>query len=906
MRHLRHAVLAAPAVLLALIAAGAATATAVPPAQRVPSPATGLLPNGRQLVAHGAHVTLGNLPTGGALTPDGRYLWTVSAGIGSNDVRIVDTVHRRVCQILPVPGASGGIAIDAAHRLAYVSGLANSLWQPSRSGLPGAAGDIVLVIGWTAGCGDAHVVRVIKVPPPAGAPTLQAFPAVKAGTTKSWPQKLAVSPDGTRLLVPLNLADHAAVIDLDRGDQVRYVDMGSGSYPFGAAVLPDGRTGLVSNEATGTLAVVDMASAGKRADITVGPPLSHPQGIAVNRAGTRAYVALSAMDEVAVVDLRRRRVERTVSVGRSAGLGTIPVAVALSPREDRLYVAESGADEIAVIRLRASAVAASPPFTGRAARSDAWTVVGRIPTADQPQAVLTAAAHGARPAQLLWVAAKGVGVGPNVTGPDPVLASDPIYYAFHPIPLPTFDIFDAGITYLANEIAGRAGLLTLPTDAHVRRLTPAASRQLQPIGAQPAPAGTPLRRGGPIKHVFFVVRENRTYDQVLGALGRGNGDPKLEVFDRNVTPNMHALLGRFPLMDNVMADSDASIDGHYWTAAASVPDYVNRNWEQYYSGRRRPNDFGMYDVSYPGNGFLFDQAERQHISSFNYGEALDGGDDDVPDRNRTAARRREVARVGARSDLGPGLTAEGCYPSDQSIGTASDGGQIFDASLPAGAPVGSHSHIDCLRTRLTAQLAAGDVPALNYVTFTSDHTRGTEVGYPTPSAMMADSDQAVGELVDTVSHSSIWKSSAIFVVEDDSQDGADHVNAHRIPAMVISPYARRGVVLHTRYDLLSVVRSMELILGMRPLSLNDALATPMYDVFTAAPANAAPVTAIPARIDLLTPNRASAPNARLSARLPLEAPDRVPQWQLDRILWQSVHGSASAPPPPGPDAADGQ
>ena len=276
----------------------------------------------------------------------------------------------------------------------------------------------------------------------------------------------------------------------------------------------------------------------------------------------------------------------------------------------------------------------------------------------------------------------------------------------------------------------------------------------------------------------------------------------------------------------------------------------------------------------------------------------------MPDRNRSAAQLALVERKAANSNLGPPFG--GCYPSDLTIGATLDKKEIFDSSLPVGAPSGSYSHVDCFRQRFARQLAAGAVPAFNYLTLTGDHTRGTESGFPTPSAMVADNDLALGQLVDTISHSSIWSSSAIFVVEDDSQDGADHVNAHRIPALVISPYARRGVVLHTRYDLLSAIRSMELILGMKPLSLNDALATPMYDAFSSKAVNAAPVTAIPARIDLLKLNTATSPDAKLSSRLPLGRLDSVPQWQLDRILWHSVHGAHSESPPPGPGAEKGE
>jgi hypothetical protein len=376
-----------------------------------------------------------------------------------------------------------------------------------------------------------------------------------------------------------------------------------------------------------------------------------------------------------------------------------------------------------------------------------------------------------------------------------------------------------------------------------------------------------------------------------------------------VTPNLHALVARFPLLDSVFANSEASIQGHFWTAGAAVPDYVDRNWVHEYAGRGRPNDFGVYAVTFPGNGFLFDQAERQHISYFNYGEGIAGDVPDVPDRDSSAVVLAEEERVAANSDLGPGLTSGGTFPSDMTIGQVlgadprnPESGEIFDSSLPVGAPAGSYSHIDSFRRRFAGQLAAGAVPMFNYITFTSDHTRGTQPGFPTPTAMVADGDLALGQLVDTISHSSIWSSSAIFVVEDDSQDGADHVDAHRIPVAVISPYARRGAVVHTRYDLVSVVRSMELIMGMKPLSLNDALATPMYDAFTSRPLNSAPVDVVPATVDLLKRNTPAAPWAALSSRLPLGETDAVPQWKLDAILWKSVYGAKSTPPPPGPNA----
>ena len=877
-----------------------------------PDPATGFLLNGRQLAPQGVQGALGNFPTGGAVTADGRFLWTVSTGQGFNDIRIVDTTTQRVIQTIQVPGASGGIALDSRHRLAYLSGVMVSRWQPTLDGLLGATGNCVLVYSWSPVSGQAYLLRSIPVPPPDGTALVQSFPVSTPGAPGSpnaWPQKLAVSPDGSRLLVPLNLADDVAIVDVNNSDQRTYVSTGGGTYPFGAAISPDGRIGLVSNEGSGTLSVFDMQTNVKLHDITVGPALSHPQGVVIDRSGARAYVALSNLDEVVVVDMSSWTVERTISVGRSAGLGTMPVALAISPDGSRLFVAESGADAIGVVRL---------PSPQGASPLD-WTLVGHIPTAEDPQVVVTTAAQDGRAARLLYVAARGVGVGPNVTGPDPTIPTDPIFWAFNPI-APTTDVFapSSGVTYLASYVMGRAGIMPLPSDTQVQQVTPAALHEIQPLGAQTPPIGTPLRADGPIKHVFFLVRENRSYDQLLGDVGRGNGDSQLAVLGQNVTPNLHALVTRFPLLDHVFANSEASIQGHFWTAGATVPDYVDRNWVHEYAGRLRPNDFGVYAVTFPGNGFLFNQAERQDISYFNYGEGMAGDEPDVEDRDNTPEVLTAKTSVAANSDLGPGLTPASAVPfyaNDLGIGQVlgSDpsnpqAGEVFDSSLASltvsPSPGGYYySHVDSFRARFNAQLAAGTVPTFNYLCMMSDHTRGTQPGFPTPSAMVADGDLGLGQLVDTISHSSIWSSSVIFVVEDDSQDGADHVDAHRIPVAVISPYALPGAVIHTRYDLPSVVRSMELIMGMQPLSLNDALATPMYDAFSSQPLNSDPYDAIPANVDLQSRNTTASPWAAQSSKLPLDQLDEVPQRTLDGIIWRSVHGASSTPPPPGPNAA---
>jgi DNA-binding beta-propeller fold protein YncE len=867
MRADRAAILAIVAATVVLAGAVASAATV---ATGVIGPDTGITADGRlhSLDPSVKLVSVGNFPSGGALTPDGRFYWTVSTGRGRNDVRIVDVANNKVQQVIPIPGGSGGIAMSPTQPLAYVAGVADSAHADEQTpGLPGRGGDVINVFSYDKH-GTARFERLLPVPAPAGTAPAQDFPP--ASKVVAWPDRLAVSPDGSKLLVPLNLADAAAIVDTASG-VTSYVK--TGSYPYGAAITPDGATGLVTNEAAGTVSFINLATGVKTGDVALGH-LTHPEGITVDAQGTRAYVAVANDDRVAVIDLATRAPAGNWSTARSAGAGTSPTALALSPDGARLYVAESSADELAVFDTADGALA------------------GRIPTAAYPTDVRVTP-NGKT---LVWLTGKGLGSGPNPNGPNPFVTNDDNSNSFQYLPLFTF---------------GAVGIEKAPNNVNeLSRLTTAADAQIVPANAESAPPETPLRAGGPIKHVFYIVRENRTYDQVLGDDARGDGDPTLTLFGRDRTPNIHALVDRFPLLDHLYADSEASIQGHFWTSAAAVSDYTEKNWWQNYAARGRPADFFIYAVTFPQRGFLFDQADRDGVSWFNYGEAA-GNIPLFPDKDRDAAVAAGELRRFSQSDLGP--AAGGCYPNVGAIGSdASLGGlEVFDSSKPAGAPAGSLSRTDCFRTRFAAQLAAGSVPAFNYLVLTNDHTRGLQPGARTPYAMVADNDLGLGQIVDTISHSAIWSSSAIFVVEDDSQDGADHVDAHRTVAAVISPYAKYGAVVHTRYDQLSIDRSIELILGMHPLGLLDALATPMYDAFTSTPGNAEAYDALPESTDLLARNPNNAFDRRMTRGLDFTHLDAVPQHTFDNALWKYVHGPNSKPPPPGPnadagpDAADG-
>ena len=935
-------------VALALVGASAAAVLAAKPLPGVINPDNRIQPSGRKLDPVGKLTQLGNLPTGGAITTDGRFAWTLSAGRGKNDIRIVRVRGKKkkvgkVVQKIPMPGVSGGIAMSPDGHAAYVSGTPEGGKKSNMvaDDVPGQSGDVLHVFALKKN-GKAARDGVIEVPPPSGTAPPQSFPPTYTHAL-SWPQDLAISPDGKTVLAALNLANAAAIVDTATRD-VRYVQ--TGRYPYGAAITRDGKLGLISNQTDATVSVIDLASGEKVTDIAVGPHLSHPEGIAIDPKRPYAYVAVTHQDLIAVIDLEKLEVVRTLSVERPQGIGTAPVQVSVTRDGCRLLSADSGEDAIAVFALsgkrkcdpgakkahggghkrsaakellqresrRAAAVAGDEAEEQGATENPLrkhgkrWALLGRVPVASYPTAALTTPDKKASKRKLVWIAAKGLGVGPNDIPPDQEISETGPATGLND---ETPDGNGWHFYYLPEAVHGMSGITKFPSDAKLKRLTPRASEQIRPSNSAKPPADTPITADGPIKHVFYIVRENRTYDQILGDEPRGDGDPKLTVFGNDITPNIHALVQRFPLLDHVYANSEASIDGHFWTSAGSVSDYVVKNWHANYGDRDRPYDFGVYSVTWPAAGFLFDQAQDQGISWFNYGEAVAGT---VPlnDLDRTPEENAKVAAKFAKSDLGPVTPGpqqpapSPCFSNDAGTGVNPITMQeVYDSSRPAGAnPANTESRYQCFEQRFNQQIDSDSVPAFNYMVYGNDHTEGTTPGRRTPDAMVASNDLAVGETVDLISHSPIWQSSLILVVEDDSQDGADHVDAHRIPALAISPYTKRGAVIHTRYDFLSFIRTLELATGMKALNLFDATAVPLYKAFDADPSdNSEPYDAIVPDVDLTATNPASAPGARASKRLELNFPDQVPQRVLDRILWKYRHGRHATLPPPGPNAS---
>jgi YVTN family beta-propeller protein len=858
------------AILVALAAGGVALAKGKSSKGRI-GPSLGITGNGRKLHPVGRQTVVGDFPTGSALTPGGRFLWVTDCGHGPNDVRVVDVSTGAVVQTLPLPGCYGGVAITPDGLHAYVGGNPKGGSTPAGP-TKGDQGDVIHVFTVDPTTGKGVEQNPLVIPETTGGSgRTNSLPPV-SGVGTAFPEGLAISPDGKWLVVALNGADSADVVKLANNEQNT---VAIGKYPNGVAFDRKGRA-YVSNEYDGTVSVIDPASHSVTTTIgglggALGDLASHPEGMVADPVRDQLYVAVANRDLVAVIDTATESVVKTISVERPQGIGAAPVKLAVTPDGKTLFAADSNEDALAAIALTSA---------NKRRGAGAYTLIGRLPTAAYPDDVQVTPDGS----QLIWVAGKGYGSGP----------------------------ISNGNQYVLDMLTGRVGVLPMPTAAQIRRATKATNKQVMPYDQESQPAGSPIPApgGGPssqIKHVFYIVRENRTYDQVFGSDGRGDGEKSYELFGDNgeggpsggITPNAHALTRRFPLLDHFYMDSEVSVDGHLITTGGWATDYAQKATASNYSGRRGTYDFGIYPVSFPPKFFVFDQAAAQGISFKDYGEQAAG-----MSPNGNAPNRTQFGKVEAGLDQ--------AYPNNLFIGCAKAGTEASctqDSGYPpitgTGKKIAGQSRVNEWLPHFTEEVTKGTVPAFTYMILPNDHTNGTTPKGYTPQAMVADNDLALGQIVDAISHSSIWPSSAIFVQEDDSQDGFDHVDSHRSPALIVSPWAKHGVVVHQRYDQYSMLRTAEMIAGIDPLSLNDALATPFYGAFisgTEKPDNS-PYSAIAPKQDIGAINPEHAATASLSAKLPWTKIDAVPQQMQDRILWWSEHGMNVPPPPPGPNSS---
>jgi YVTN family beta-propeller protein len=700
-------------------------------------------------------------------------------------------------------------------------------------------------------------------------------------------------PDGRRLaIVPLPANDALAVIDAESGAQLRMIPLGV--EPIAAVISSDSRVAYVSVlggakptpsqraamqcclpraepvrvdahgiAAAGSVSRVDLASGAVTRDIAVG---RHPTALAWDEPGARLYVAAGNSDSVNIIDTSADSVVGHIAVSpfRERKVGLAPTALALSPDRRTLYVALGGVNAVAIYD-----VGANPSWP---------TLTGLIPTAWYPSSI-DASADG----RYLAVGSLfGVGAGEGT------LAGQRARYVFaergsvHVVPVPTA----AQLTAFTTAVSENNRLVLASSPAP----TLAASAVNMPARAVPERPGD----SSLINHVVFIVKENRTYDQVLGDLDRGARDSSLVVYGRNVTPNTHALAERFVTLDHFFASGGNSADGHQWLTQANETEYPM--WPLYH-GRSYPSE-GEDALTYSSGGFLWEGARAKGKTVAVFGEYAPS-----PKVSSDSVRRRMLAQFGER----PSDFAFQREMVKARFDTHSDIPSL-DRELVREYPGWTQEVPDVVKAGdILAHLAdwetAGEMPNLVMIILPNDHTQGTSAGWCTPRACVADNDFGLGKIVDGLSHSTFWKDMAILVVEDDAQNGVDHIDGHRTVALAISPYARRSAVDSTFYGQASMVKTVELMLGLPSMSIFDLVATDMRASFldTDAKPDFAPYTAIEPLQSLLDVNppvgsingpfsmqRRNA--AQASARMSFERPDEAPSDKLNRILWHDVKG----------------
>jgi sugar lactone lactonase YvrE len=787
-----------------------------------------LLPNGWKIAPAGRHVPVGHLPLAIVESADGRSLFVSSNGFERPAVIVVDADQLYVRGSIVLDHAWLGLAWHPDHSRLYVSGAANGTVHELR---------------WREGAltrmDDLVLGRPFQSPGRSDDDD--------TSTAQNFIGGLAVSPDGRRLFAVDVAGRTLSAVDIPSGRVLRTIEFPT--EPYTTVVSPDGRTLFVSLWSGSKVLMLDAQTLEPRGEIATG---EHPNAMALTEDGTRLFVACANTNAVWAIDVAAKRAVEQIAVAMfpNSPPGSTPSHVSLSPGDRRLLVTNADNNVVAVVDV---------------SKPGASEVEGFIPTGWYP----TAAIVSRDGKQIFILSGKGLTSSPNprfvagrtsIPGANEQYAGAILTGTLSALPTPSREALQT-LTKMAYSV-------TPYSDEH--RLAPANPPAASPI---PKRVGDP----SPIKHVFYIIRENRTYDQVLGDLDRGNGDPTLTLFGEKVTPNAHALAREFGLLDNFYVNAEVSYDGHEFSTAAYASDVVEKLWPTNYARRGAPyvaegatptrTRYGS--IAAPMNGYIWDACVRASVSVRSYGEFAKWTQGSREDR--LAGKLKAVASV-------PGL--EGRVSADYAP---------WELEIP------DNRRVDVWRKEFADFDAKGAVPALSILRLSGDHTNGTRTDRPTPTAMVAENDLALGRIVETISTSRVWRDSAIFVVEDDAQNGPDHVDAHRSVALAISPFSRRRVVDSTMYTTAGVLRTMELILGLPPMSQYDASATPMYNAFDATP-TLAPFAHLPPRVSIDEKNPPAAYGAAASLGMDFSAPDLAPERELNEILWRSIRGANSVTP----------
>ena len=820
-----------------------------------PTSPTGMYAEGASLVSGrlvnpvGSRTTLGGFPVAMAISPDGQTAVVVNSGQGSGgamqgdeSLMVVDLASNNVLQVVRDRQGTAPTFYNAG-----------ITFSPDGKHLYATGGGNDQVYDYAVAGQQLTLTSRWKSSAKAGAPTIPGSAnggipgtAPLLGDVAAYPRGLAVVPDGAAVIVTNEQGSTVAALSTTDGHLVWETSLGgaaqaAGTYP--GSVTVTGTTALVTEQGGNVVVTLDTGTGRLKGIVPVG---DHPVAIAATKDGRTAYVANANDDSLSVLDLTGpvpvSADQLSTHLVTGEANGSTPDAVAIDEATGRVYVALAGDN----------AVAAFDSATSRP--GGALRPAGAVPSAAYPTAV--AVVDG-----KLWsVGAKGFGGNPRTDNRQ----------------------------YIANSFPGVLTGVALPSTATLKTYTEAAQANLlYPTRVNATrPSDSPIpdeahKGQSPIKHVVLVVRENRTFDQVFGDLKvpGADVDPKFLMYGeknaagQTVTPNAHAIANRFALSQNFYSDGEASVQGHHWTAEGTSSDYTEKSYVHYYSSRNHPYD-PTAAIVYPRCASVFQQLARQGKSFRNFGERV----------GVSTAQTPTVQAAPGAACATPGGTYDAASAANLS--------PQFGANLSL-TSVDDTTKVAQLIREYTPLEAADTVPSFTYAVLGNDHTDGTSAGKKTPEAHVATNDLAVGQLVEHLSKSPQWSSTAVFVVEDDSQDGLDHRDGHRNVLLVASPYTKAGMLSSQHISQASVLRTMELILGIEPLSSYTQYASVPYDLFQATP-DLTPYTAITPTYPMQALNGAAAAGTAASVPLNLSQID-VAGPLLEAQLWEAAHPGVGMP-----------
>lgn len=763
------------------------------------------LPNGWHLSPAGRSMALGDLPLNMAVSKSKKLMAVTNNGQSIQSVQLINPITEKELDRVVVPKSWYGLKFSADEKFLYAGG-GNDNWILKYA----IAGN-----------------------------KLKLEDSIKLGA--KWPNKISpagLDIDDAKQLMYVVTKDNFTLYIINLRNKQIILEQKLGAEAYSCLLSANKKELYISLWGGDKVLVYNVDTKKISGEIPVG---DNPNELLLNKKGTILFVANANDNSVSVIDPKQMKVLEVLNAALypNAPQGSATNGLALSEDEKTLYIANADNNCLAVFDISKNGFSKSKGF---------------IPTGWYPTNIKVINK------KIFVTNGKGFESYANPNGPNPIQKKQKV-------------IYQKGdpnkkqeVQYIAGLMKGTMSVIDIPDEKKFTKYskqvyanTPySKDKETNAPGEPGNPIPMKVGDASPIKYVFYIIKENRTYDQVLSDVPGGNGDTSLLLFGERITPNQHKLVKEFVLLDNFYVEGEVSADGHNWSVGANANDYLEKNWVTSYGGRGGTYDAeGTREIANNKMGFIWDFCKRAGVSYRTYGEFADDYKANIPV---------------LENHFCPYFTSW-----DESV---RDTTRFFQ-----------------WKREFDSLLSKNAVPRLNTLRFINDHTEGLRIGRPTPFAHVADNDWAVGLFVEYLSKSPIWKETAIFIVEDDAQNGPDHVDAHRTTAYVAGGFVKRGYVDHTMYSTSSMLRTIELILGLPPMSQYDAAATPMWRCFSATP-NLTPFSSVIPNIDLNDKNKKQSEWSKLSEGFDFGKEDQIPDLIFSEVIWKAVRGEHSVMPAP--------